>query len=76
MIYFLCQSHLKNRFIKKNKQRVYFYDDMTYNHEKGLMKYYEDEIKLLGQLSHVKYYGLSEINKILEGLEWKNKNTE
>lgn len=41
---------------------------MTYNHEKGEMKYYENEIRLLCQLSYVKYYGLSDINKIHEGL--------
>ena len=54
--------------LKKINKEVYFYDDMTYNHEKGEMKYYENEIRLLGQLSYVKYYGLSDINKIHEGL--------
>ena len=44
--------------LKKINKEVYFYDDMTYNHEKGEMK--------LGQLSYVKYYGLSDINKIHE----------
>lgn len=55
--------------LKKTNKEVYFYDDMTYNHEKGEIKYYENEIRLLGQLSYVKYYGLSDINKIHEGLE-------
>lgn len=51
--------------LKKIHKEVNFYDDMTYNHEKGDMKYYENEIRLLKQLSHIKYYGLNEINKII-----------
>lgn len=66
---FLVSSPLeKIDLLKKINKKVYFYDDMTYNHEKGEMKYYENEIRLLGQLSYVKYYGLSDINKIHEGL--------
>jgi len=50
----------------KNK-KIFFYDDMTYNHEKGEIKYYEKEIKKVNSLAHIKHFDVEKINKIIEG---------
>lgn len=49
------------------KNNVRYFDDLTYNHENGVFKYYNVEIDEIKSLSNVVYMDYFEINKIVEG---------
>ena len=52
---------LLQKILPRNKT-VYLIDDMTWNHEKGDMKFYETEIQLLSKLP-VRYIGYQTIHR-------------
>lgn len=41
-----------------------YYDDMSYNHEKGNIKFYEEEIKALSKMKNIKYVDYKKIKEI------------
>ncbi len=57
----------KIKLLKLVEKSIVFYDDMTYNHEKGEVKYYNVEIEMLKNMHHIKYYDIKSINKIIQG---------
>lgn len=61
----LLGNNLKNSFV--------YYDDLSYSHEHGKVKFYSDQIAELMTMSNVKYYGYYEILKIQGILHEKNK---
>lgn len=59
----------KVALIRCVRTRVVFYDDMSYGHESGTVKFYDDEIKLLTGMGNVMYYGYD----YLTGLQNESK---
>lgn len=51
---------LKLLKIFKNKN-ITFYDDLSHSHEKGVILFYDDVLKELKELNHVKYFGYNEL---------------
>lgn len=50
-------------FADKKFENVFYYDDLSYNHENGEVKFYQDVIESIKQTS-IHYYGYDEINII------------
>jgi hypothetical protein len=44
-------------------ESITYYDDLSYNHENGIVKFYNDEIKVVKQMP-ITYYGYDAINQI------------
>jgi len=67
-LFLVSKPYEKVELLKNIKNKnIFFYDDMTYNHEKGEIKYYDKEIKKVNSLAHIKYFDVGKINKIIEG---------
>lgn len=67
-LFLVSKPYEKIELLKKfPNKKIIFYDDFTYNHEKGEMKYYQSEINEVDVLSNVKYNDVEKINKIIEG---------
>lgn len=53
--------------LKNQKLNVYYIDDLSYNHEKGTIKFYNSEIKDITKLvsaeKHIKYFGYDAIER-------------
>ncbi|MFC4722881.1 hypothetical protein ACFO5O_11150 [Geojedonia litorea] len=53
--------------LKKQKVNVYYIDDLSYNHENGVVKFYDSEIKDIKNLStlqeNIKYFGYDDIER-------------
>lgn len=54
----------KITLLSKISHECIYYDDMSYNHEKGDIKFYEEEIKTLSKMKNIKYIDYNEIKKI------------
>ena len=54
----------KLELLKKLKIDYIYFDDLTYNHENGELKFYTKIIHKISIMKNVKYYGYEEINKI------------
>lgn len=59
-------------FLSKIKRyKVYYFDDLSYNHENGEVKYYNEIINLLGNHKRLNYYGYNELIKIQNANDFK-----
>lgn len=56
----------KIKLLKNIKKKVIFFDDMSYNHEYGEIKYYTNEIYELYKLPNIEYIDANRINKIIK----------
>jgi hypothetical protein len=57
---------LINKYIKR---KIVYFDDLSYNHENGEIKFYKEEIELLKLNDNVEYHGYNEIKKIINNHE-------
>jgi hypothetical protein len=57
---------LINKYVKN---KIVYFDDLSYNHENGDMKFYEKEIELININDYVEYHGYAEISKIINNYE-------
>ena len=57
---------LINKYVKN---KIVYFDDLSYNHENGEIKFYEEEIELLKFNDNVEYHGYNEIGKIINNHE-------
>lgn len=57
---------LINKYVKN---KIVYFDDLSYNHENGEMKFYEKEIELIKINDYVEYHGYAEISKIINDYE-------
>jgi hypothetical protein len=57
---------LVNKYVKS---KIVYFDDLSYNHENGEIKFYEKEIELLKLNDNVEYHGYNEIVKIINNHE-------
>ena len=57
------------RFADKTFENTYYYDDLSYNHENGEVKFYHKVIETLKNTS-IHYYGYDEINIINQQKEY------
>jgi hypothetical protein len=64
----------KVELIKKYlKQPAAYYDDLSYNHEKGEVRFYHNEIAEIKRIAIVEFFGYGEINEIVKKHEQTNK---
>jgi hypothetical protein len=61
---------LINKYAKK---RTIYFDDLTYNHENGEIKYYSNVIKECILLNNVQYYGYKQIINIINNHDQSSK---
>jgi hypothetical protein len=61
---------LINKFANK---RIVYFDDLTYNHENGEIKYYSNVIEGCMLLTNVQYYGYKQIINIIDNHDQSNK---
>jgi hypothetical protein len=54
---------------KYAKNKIVYFDDLSYNHENGKIKFYEEEIELLKLNGNVEHHGYNEIIKIINNHE-------
>lgn len=57
---------LINKYVKN---KIVYFDDLSYNHENGEMKFYEKQIELIKINNYVEYHGYAEILKIINNYE-------
>jgi len=57
---------LINKYVKIN---IVYFDDLSFNHENGEMKFYEKEIELVKLNDYVEYHGYDEISRIINKYE-------
>ena len=50
--------------VKNKKIEVHYFDDLSYNHENGLVLYYDKVIDKLSKYHNLKYYDYSKIKTI------------
>ena len=65
LFFFQSPKHKVNfiKYLSDKGYKIFFYDDMSYNHENNKILYYEDEIKFLKKMP-IKYYDNEFLNKI------------
>jgi uncharacterized HAD superfamily protein len=51
--------------------KIYYFDDLSYNHEHGEVKYYEQFIKKIEKLSNVKFYDHVKLKLIQQGEDYE-----
>lgn len=56
----------KIKLLKNIKHKVFFYDDLSYNHENGEVKYYNDCIEVVTKLQYIEYINYEKI-KLIQG---------
>ncbi len=63
----LVQSPMEkiSLIVKYVSKRAVYYDDLSYNHEYGEVKFYSDEIERCSSLKNLQYFGYHEILKII-----------
>lgn len=67
-LFLVSKPYDKVKMLKQVKnKKIFFYDDMTYNHEQGEIKYYKNEIKQLKKIQNIEYFDVKFINKIIGG---------
>jgi hypothetical protein len=54
----------KKNLLSSISTECIYYDDMSYNQEKGKIKFYEEEIKALSKMKNIKYVDYKEIKEI------------
>lgn len=51
--------------LRRQKLKVYYIDDLSYNHESGVVKFYDSEINDIKEITsvekHIKYFGYDDI---------------
>lgn len=57
----------KIELIKSLNKSIIYYDDMSYNHENGEVKFYDECIREIDKMKNIKYYGYKEIRQMQEG---------
>jgi hypothetical protein len=46
------------------QKNILLYDDMSYNHEKGCVQFYEKEIYLISQMKNIKHFDYNYLTKL------------
>lgn len=54
----------KLKFLKDKSKKIIYFDDLSYNHERGEIKFYQELIDKVRSLQNVQYFDYSEIKKI------------
>ena len=57
---------LINKYVKK---KIVYFDDLSYNHEKGDIRFYLEEIELIKVNDYVEYHGYAELFEIRNSYE-------
>lgn len=66
---FVPKPNHKINLLKKFRTRAFtYFDDLSYNHEKGNVKFFENEILYIKGRKNIKYYGYNEILSIINDL--------
>ncbi len=53
--------------------QIYYFDDLSYNHENGMVKFYTDVINSIRSMKNVKYFGIDTI-QYLQGLWYEREH--
>jgi len=52
---------------KCKKFKIYYFDDLSFNHERGDVKYYDQFIEKIAKLSNLKFYDHEKLKSIQQG---------